>query len=490
MTSSVHSLPNAPDAGLAALRARLAADHEWLAYPDRAWAAPPPGVLNCAIIGGGQFGLTIAHGLKRERVEGVRVFDRNPRGREGPWMTFARMHMLRTPKDLAGHDLGNASLTFRAWYEAQHGRAGWERLFRITRPDWQAYLDWYREVTGADVRNDCEVVEVLPPGPDSAHFCLALATATGIEHIEARTVVFASGAEGSGGHAVPGFIADHLSSSLFAHTNDWPFDFTRLAGRRVGLLGAGASSFDTAITALEAGAREAVLCFRRPALPLSNPRRWMEFPGFLAHYPELPDAHKWTYLQRLYAIGQPPPQPTFERALAQPGFRLAPATPWLAVREEGGQAVVATPAGEERFDFVFAATGVAVDLGMRPEFAAVAAQCALWRDRYAPPAGMEDERLGAFPYLGRFCEFTERVPGSAPWLARAFTITRAATLSMGPSSASNSNVKYTAPRIIAGVTRALFLDGAEAFLRTFTEGEYNELAPEAVARLKRAGGTA
>jgi cation diffusion facilitator CzcD-associated flavoprotein CzcO len=467
-----------PPSGLEALGRRLAADQEWLAYPAKPWAEPPKGVLNCAIVGGGQFGLTIAHGLKRECVEGVEVFDRNPAGKEGPWLTFARMHMLRTPKDLAGHDLGNASLTFRAWYEAQHGRAGWDALFRISREDWQAYLNWYRRCTGVSVRNQCEVIEVEPPGANSPLFTLTLRTSSGLEQVRARTVVFASGAEGSGGHTVPDFIATNLPPALYAHTNDWPFDFSRLAGKRVGLLGAGASSFDTATAALEAGAAEAMLCFRRDALPLANPRRWMEFSGFLAHYPELPDAHKWTYMQRLYSIGQPPPKPTYDRAVALAGFKLAPATPWLEVREDNGQVLVTTPHGVERFDFVFAATGVAVDLHMRPEFAAIAGRCALWRDRYQPPRDKVDGRLGAFPYLGRHCEFTERDPGSAPWLARVFTITRAATLSMGPSSASNSNVKYTAPRIIAGVTRALFLDGADEFMQKFLEGEHNELPPE------------
>ncbi|MBL8382927.1 MAG: NAD(P)/FAD-dependent oxidoreductase [Burkholderiales bacterium] len=473
---------------LAALRERLAADNEWLAYPAKPWAAAPAGVLNCAIVGGGQFGLTIAWGLKRECVGAVRVFDRNPAGREGPWTTFARMHMLRTPKDLAGHDLGNAALTFRAWYEAQHGREAWQRLFRISRQDWQAYLGWYREVTGVDVQNETEVVAVAPPDASSPHFRLTVRDATGDRVVAARTVVFASGAEGSGGHAVPAFIAEALPAHLYAHTNDWPFDFARLADKRVGLIGAGASSFDTAIAALEGGAREAVLCFRRDRLPTANPRRWMEYAGFLAHYPELPDAHKWAYMQRLYALSQPPPQPTFERALALPGFRMAPATPWLAVEEHAGQVRVRTPGGWEHFDFVFAATGIFVDLAGRPEMAQIARHCAFWRDRYAPPPAFAEPRLGGFPYLGSHCEFTERVAGTAPWLGRAFTITRAATLSMGPSAASNSNVKYTAPRIVAGVTRALFLDEADAALAQFMSEEHHELAPAAVAAAQAQGG--
>ena len=46
--------------------------------------------------------------------------------------------------------------------EQVKARAGWDALFRISRQDWQAYLNWYRECTGVAVRNQCEVTEVLP----------------------------------------------------------------------------------------------------------------------------------------------------------------------------------------------------------------------------------------------------------------------------------------------------------------------------------------
>lgn len=475
---------------LDALRARLRRDFEYLAYPDKPWvldldaeelAAIAPGVarqdvLHCAIAGGGQFGLTIAHGLRMERVTRVRVFDRNPPGQEGPWMTYARMKMLRTPKHPTGHDLGNASLTFRAWYEAQHGAEGWEKLFRISRPDWQAYLGWYREVTGVDVRNGVEVVAV-DPWPDASRcrlFRLTLRSEDCEQFAWARSVVFAGGAEGSGGHVVPEFFRRALPRYLYAHTSEWPVDFGRLAGQRIGLLGSGAASFDTAIAALEAGAQEAVLCFRRPALPRTNPRRWMEFAGFLAHYPELPDSDRWRYMHNLYSIGQPPPQPTFDRAMALPGFSMRPSTPWLQVREQDGGVVVTTPQGEERFDFVFAATGAYVDLTQRPEFAGLLPHIALWSDRYRPPAEVAEPRLEPFPYLGRHAQFTEKVPGSAPWLEGLFTITRGATLSMGPSAASNSNIKYTAPRIISGVTRWLFMGDAARHAERFATHDHSE----------------
>jgi cation diffusion facilitator CzcD-associated flavoprotein CzcO len=236
------SMSDHPTTGLSLLNASVQRDLDYLAYPDKPWvldldadrlAAIAPGVaptdvLHCAIVGGGQFGLTLAHGLQRECVNRVRVFDRNPQGREGPWMTFARMSMLRTPKRHTGHELGNASLTFQAWYEAQHGAEGWDKLFRISRPDWQAYLGWYREVTGVDMVNDCEVtaVEPWPSADDCVLFRLTMRTPQGEQRAWARTVVFSSGAEGSGGHQVPGFIADMLPKHLYAHTSEWPIDFS------------------------------------------------------------------------------------------------------------------------------------------------------------------------------------------------------------------------------------------------------------------------
>jgi FAD-dependent urate hydroxylase len=59
-------------------------------------------------------------------------------------------------------------------------------------------------------------------------------------------------------------------------------------------------------------------------------------------------------------------------------------------------------------------------------------------------------------------------------------------MSMGPSSASNSNLKYTAPRIVSGVVRQLFLDGADAFYKVFAETEHNELQSNQVQSVRAA----
>jgi cation diffusion facilitator CzcD-associated flavoprotein CzcO len=51
-------------------------------------------------------GLAIAFGLMRDHVDHVLCIDALPEDHEGPWLAQARMHTLRTPKQLTGPDLG------------------------------------------------------------------------------------------------------------------------------------------------------------------------------------------------------------------------------------------------------------------------------------------------------------------------------------------------------------------------------------------------
>ena len=113
--------------GLAALEDRLREDLERLCLPAQDWLARPADdpVLDVAIVGGGMAGLAAAAQLWLLGVRRIRVFDRNPVGAAGPWVTHARMETLRSPKELVGPALGLPSLTFRAWYEAQFGESGW-----------------------------------------------------------------------------------------------------------------------------------------------------------------------------------------------------------------------------------------------------------------------------------------------------------------------------------------------------------------------------
>jgi len=458
------------------LEARVRQELELLAYPAQKWVRPiaghPPGVLDCAIIGGGQVGLSVACGLMREQITNVRVFDENPDGQEGPWTTFARMLTLRTPKLYSGPENGIPGLTFRAWYEAQHGEHGWNELFRIPRQDWMRYLQWYRRVLSLPVMNNARVSDIEYIGNDL--FRMEIATDKDTHAVYARTIVIATGAAGVGSIYTPEMVCA-LPRDMWRHTNE-VFDLSIVAGRRVGILGAGASAFDNAAMAVEAGARSVEICFRRSALPRQNPRRFLEFSGFLDHYRSLPDEDKWRTLAHLYAIGQPPPAPTYERAMSFPEVSLRAGCEWKNARVNGASEIEVETGSEKLvFDFVISATGVAIDLTSRPELKSLAGSFATWEDRFVPPADLPNPALLKLPYLGSNGQLSEKVAGESPWLGRIFVMNRASTLSLGPTVASNSALRYATPMVVSGVSGELFRDGARDVLNELFEAEHNEL---------------
>src|SRR5271156_965659 len=104
---------------LEALAQQVRHDLECLAYPARPWIRPRNGrddetIHDVVIIGGGQSGMAGRFGPMREKNENILFLDENPEVLEGPWITYARMPTLRTPKYLPSIDLGIPSLTFRA----------------------------------------------------------------------------------------------------------------------------------------------------------------------------------------------------------------------------------------------------------------------------------------------------------------------------------------------------------------------------------------
>ena len=89
------------------------------------------------IIGGGMGGLAACFALFRVGIRNLRILDQAEKHLEGPWVTYARMETLRSPKQLLGPASGLPSPTFRAWYTALYGEAAWERLDKIrARSGW------------------------------------------------------------------------------------------------------------------------------------------------------------------------------------------------------------------------------------------------------------------------------------------------------------------------------------------------------------------
>ncbi|HVY15188.1 MAG TPA: NAD(P)/FAD-dependent oxidoreductase [Rhodopila sp.] len=465
-------------AGLDALAARVRDDLARIAHPRLPWMEPVAGpdgkpALDVLIVGGGQSGVAIAHGLMRAHVDNVLVVDKAPRGLEGPWLTYARMPTLRSPKDYTGPDLDLPSLAYQSWHEAVYGPAHWQALELITRQDWAAYLLWVRDVTGVPVANETELVDIAPvEGLLEARFA-----GGGVRY--ARKIVLATGQDGGGTWWMPDFVAA-LPVHVRAHTAD-PIDFAALRGRRVAVLGAGASALDNAAMALEAGARDVALFCRRAEPQVIQPFRWLTFAGFLRHLSDLDDAWRWRFMSHILGLREGFPQPTWDRCARHPAFRLLTGRPWTGARMAGDAVLIDTPAGPHEADFLICGTGIMIDFAARPELGRCAGNIARWRDRYDPqPAeadgdpdgkadGEADDRLADFPYLGPDFALLPRQPGLTDWMRDVHMFNIASTMSFGPSGASINAMTTAVPKLVSGLTRGLFTADVEKHWRSLRD---------------------
>ncbi|MCA9631085.1 MAG: SidA/IucD/PvdA family monooxygenase [Myxococcales bacterium] len=465
-------------AGLEALEARVKHELELLSYPGRDWVIPrtaPDGseALNVLVIGGGQGGVAVAAKLGLERVRGVRVVDANPAGQAGPWVTFARMITLRTPKHVSGPDLEVPALTVRAWYEAQHGSGTWDAVGLIPKETWNDYLCWVRRMFGVQLSSETRA-GTIHHDPTSGLFEVPLTSPKGEERVWTRRVVLATGIEGSGDWAVPAIIKDALPQERYAHTR-WPIDFDALVGKRIGVIGAGASAFDNASVALENGAAEVHLFFRRKRLVTVNPYRWAEFVGFLKHHADLSDADRWRFVQQIVKMGQLPPADTFRRATAHEGFHLHPGCGVEKV-EPTQQGLVLKAGGESYdLDFLIVGTGFVTDLSRRKELAELEGKLLRWQDVYTPPVERRNADLERHPYLGSHFEFLPRDEADG-FVRFVFNYTFGSWLSMGFGGSSISGMKYSVARIVAGITKSFYTEDLEQYfhgLESFAAEEFS-----------------
>ncbi|MBP0464435.1 NAD(P)/FAD-dependent oxidoreductase [Roseomonas sp. PWR1] len=441
---------------LADLEADIARDLELTAHPRAPWLQPKTSggqpVLDCLVVGGGQCGVAVAFALKRDKVDNILVLDRAPEGREGPWVTYARMHNLRSWKDQTGPDLRIPSLTYQAWHEAQFGADHFAAMRWIPKEYWNDYLLWFRRVTGIPVRNGVSAGRIGPARTDDGLPCLSVETSDGT--IFARKVVLATGQDGFGEWWMPDFVKA-LPRALRAHAAE-EIDFAALRGKVVAVLGAGASAFDNAAVALEAGAREVHLFCRRAEPMVIQPYRWLTFAGFIRHLHEMPDEWRWRFMSMILGLREGFPQDTYNRVNAFPNFTMHVGRSWTGARAEGGRAVLETARGDFAADYAICGTGVRMDAALVPELAGCADNIALWSDRYAPPAEEANDRLSAFPYLAPDYAFEERRPGETPWIRDIHFFGIGTSMSFGPAGSSINAMTIAVPRIAAGVTRGLF----------------------------------
>ncbi|MBM7572958.1 FAD/NAD(P)-binding protein [Aquibacillus albus] len=460
---------------LEALQERVKKDLSYLAFGGKDWVRPlkhPEGhVYDAVIIGGGQSGLATAFGLLRERISNILVLDENPEGFEGPWETYARMVTLRTPKHLTSVDLGIPSLTFRSWWEAQHGEEGWEEIEKIPRSDWMNYLRWYRKVLDLPVINRVKL-QLIEPIEEGIHRLHIKGPGAPSNSVLARKVILATGIQGGGEWHVPPMISESLPSHLYSHTSE-TIDFKALKGKRVAILGGGASAFDNANFALSEGVGEAHVFVRRKDLPRINPIRQMEVSGMIERFHTLSDADKYAAIAHFFKHNQPPTNDTFNRASSWPGFNLHLGSPWLDVKQTIEGAEVTTPEGTFTFDFLIISTGLRTDPALRPELELVDNHIARWGDRYHAPEELASPILDAHPYLSTGFSFLSRDEQGKRKLHGIFAFNYSALISCGILASALSGMRFGVPRLVSAVADQLFLDDQDKILKDFFE--YDEV---------------
>jgi cation diffusion facilitator CzcD-associated flavoprotein CzcO len=466
--------------GLEELVSQARRDFGRLNFPAPNWVPAVVGpdgrtMLDVLIIGAGLCGQTAAFALARDGVRNVRIIDRAERGREGPWGTYARMDTLRSPKHLTGPDLGFPALTFRAWYEAQHGAEGWGRLYKVATKDWLDYLLWVRDTVGLSIENNTEVTRVDPKG-DGVR--VELVAPTGAQTLFARKVVLAGGRDGSGAAYWPSFpslAADSGGQFTRVFHSSADIDFARFEGGKIGILGASASAFDNAAVALEAGAAEAHLFARREHLPQINKSKWTAFAGFFLGFRQLDDETRWRIYSYIFGHAVPPPRESILRCERHAGFKVHFAEPWLDVVDGLAGVELVTAKARYVFDALIMATGFSVDLAQRRELARFHDKIALWGDCVSAQDRAAHPEATRFPYLGPGFELIERTCGTLPGLSHIHAFNAGSTMSHGALAGDIPGLAFGANRLSSAIVSSLFVASAEALAAKLRDYDDREL---------------
>ena len=466
-------------AGLALHERAVARDLEMLGVPAANWPAKIEDatgqpVLDVLIVGAGMNGIAAAGSLMFKGVRNIAVVERSQPGQEGPWLTFARMDTLRSPKTLTGPALGVPSLTFRAWYEAKYGLDAWEALYKIYNRTWVEYLSWLQKVLALPVSHGVALEALEPAGS----FVRAMLNEDGARrNILARRVVLATGRAGAGGVFWPDFVDRGLVPDLAAHTND-DIDFEALRGKSIAILGGGASAWDNAATALERGAARVDMYVRRPYLPQVNKGRGSAFPGFLHGWSSLPDAERWATMVYLNDIQSPVPHETVNRTIKLSDFHIHFRTAIeTASRADGKVAVKMAGQDETRMhDFLIVGTGFNVDPALIPELAQLRPQYRHLVRPLSARARSPPPRSGEFPYLGPGFELTEKTPGSDPTLGQIHLVNFGAHASHAGIASDIPGVNIAAERVAGAIVTSLFREDIDHMRRKVEDYNEPELA--------------
>jgi 2-isopropylmalate synthase len=400
---------------------------DWLAdqrfYSRQSWSEPSTTragakVHDIVIVGAGQNGLALAYSLKLRGVRRVVVVDAQEQDKPGPWASFARMPTLRTPKAILGPDCGNPLLHFKTWFCAAYSREEYDSFDFIPLRYWQEYLVWFREVLGIDV-----VANTLVTGIDwdDAEGCLRLTARGEADLLHARKVCLATGMTAAGRWEPPQDLVAGLPRESY-HCAWEPIAWTELSGLRVAVVGAGASGFDNASRAVDAGCRS-VTIVNRSRFPEKDLffELWRgrddsgllvdeaghppadRLDPLLAHNSALDDEDRLRLLASAFRLGRSPCSPEYlTRVSNLDAMTVLEGWPIERVEHDAADGTVRIhgPEGTLEVDRVIFATGPRMGLRHRPELSSLADRILTWQD-------VDEAASAAVPELGRYPKLTE-----------------------------------------------------------------------------------
>lgn len=429
----------------AALRDHLA---DLRFYSRQSWVVPGVTaagnkIFDAVIVGAGQNGLALAYNLKLRGVRRLLVVDAQDTDQPGPWHSFARMRTLRTPKSISGPECSNPLLSFKTWFCSAYSRAEYDGFNFIPLAYWQEYLSWYRRVLEIETLSNRLVTDIQW---DPQNDCLRL-TVDGPQRgvaaaVHTRKVGLATGMAGAGEWAPPPELAARLPRSSY-YTGWEPIPWPEVMGRDVAVIGAGATGFDNAACALEAGCRSVTVYGRRPfperdvyfelwrgrddsgAHPCETghpPADLLD--ALLAYNASLPDAERIRLVSRLLRNGWSPANPEYlARVPRVDEMVVRPDSPVQRLVYLQGQDQVRVETGADSlvFDRLIFATGVRPGLEHRPELRRLWPSIRVWGDVAGPgvqlPAG-----LGELPKLSPHYQLQPRQGASGSEFGHIYSL--------------------------------------------------------------------
>ena len=461
--------------GLDYLESQIDHDLEMLQYPPLNWVkmrANSDGlpINDVVIIGGGMCGLVAHFALLRAGINNIRSFDLQKAGYEGPWINYARMETLRSPKNLAGPSLGMPNLTFQAWFEAQWGREGWDELDKIPTRIWMDYLVWYRKVLNLNIENEKEVVDIKPT---DYGFEMAVESNGKLEQIYARKIILATGREGMAEPRVPKALKPFLGETCQHSSED--IDFKSMAGKDVAVVGISASAIDNAASALEAGAAKVYMIVRSPTVPRINKMKSTGYPGFMHGFPGLPLSDRLELLSFVFNYRVAPPRNSVLRVWKHQNVELCLDSEIKGAKWDGAKVKINTNQRTFLTDNIILGTGFKINTLAPSYLKNFSDKVRTFRDGIQnSDKNYLDEFLDV-PDLGIGFELKEKIIGEAPYLKDLYEFTFAATVSHGNVSGDIPAVSEGAERLVRSIAANLFIEDYPAYLTDLHEYEVPEL---------------